>query len=55
MENGTGNFPGWKVAVPPKGYQPVNSETPSWGGGGTSRALKCVTFSEINRHDILLF
>ena len=38
-----------------KGYRPVNSETPSWGGGGSSRALKRVTFSKINSHDILLF
>ena len=36
-----------------KGYRPVNSETPSWGGSG--RALKRATLSKINRPNILLF
>ena len=31
-----------------KGYRPVNSETPSWGGGGSIRALKHVTLSKIS-------
>ena len=39
----------------PKGYRPVNSEIPSWGGGRSSKALKHVTLSKINMPNIIHF